>query len=89
MGRTAFTNYLMHSAIALLLFVELGLYGQLERHQLFYIVIAIWAFQLVASTLWLRRYRFGPLEWLWRWLTYLERPPFRRSGIAPVAAVVA
>jgi uncharacterized protein len=84
-GRMAFTNYLMHSAIALILFVALGLYGQLERHQLFYIVFAIWAFQLVASTLWLRRYRFGPLEWLWRYLTYLERPLFRRIDIAPAA----
>ncbi|HEX9931720.1 MAG TPA: DUF418 domain-containing protein [Allosphingosinicella sp.] len=88
-GRMAFTNYLTHSAIALVLFVGFGLFGQLERHQLFYIVFAIWAFQLVASTLWLRRYRFGPLEWLWRYLTYLERPPFRRSDGAAAAAVPA
>jgi uncharacterized protein len=81
-GRMAFTNYLMHSAIALLLFVGLGLYGQLERHQLYFVVFAIWAFQLVASPLWLSRYRFGPLEWLWRWLTYLERPQFRRAAPA-------
>jgi uncharacterized protein len=81
-GRMAFTNYLMHSAIALVLFVGFGLYGQLERHQLYFVVFAIWAFQLVASPLWLSRYRFGPLEWLWRWLTYLERPPFRRAVAA-------
>ncbi len=42
------------------------------------IVLGVWAVQLVASPLWLRRYRFGPAEWVWRSLTYGERPPFRR-----------
>jgi uncharacterized protein len=77
-GRMAVTNYLMHSAICLVLFVLLGWYGQLERHQLYYVVFAIWAFQLVFSPLWLRVFRFGPVEWLWRWLTYLKRPPLLR-----------
>ena len=77
-GRMAVTNYLMHSAICLVLFVLLGWYGQLERHQLYYVVGAIWAFQLVFSPLWLRVFRFGPVEWLWRWLTYLKRPPLLR-----------
>lgn len=88
-GRMAFTNYLMHSLIALILFVGFGLFGQLERHQLYFVVFGIWALQLVASPLWLRHFRFGPLEWLWRWLTYLERPPFRRSKPAPAAAAAA
>ncbi|MGQ0660517.1 DUF418 domain-containing protein [Sphingosinicella sp.] len=78
-GRMAVTNYLMHSVICLTLFVLMGWYGQLERHQLYYVVFAIWAFQLVFSPLWLRVFRFGPLEWLWRWLTYLRRPPFLRA----------
>jgi uncharacterized protein len=77
-GRMAVTNYLMHSAVCLTLFVLMGWYGQLERHQLYYIVGAIWAFQLVFSPLWLRVFRFGPIEWLWRWLTYLRRPPLLR-----------
>ena len=88
-GRTAFTNYLMHSLMALILFVGFGLFGRLERHQLYYIVFAIWAFQLVASTIWLRHFRFGPLEWLWRWLTYLKRPLFRRAGGSQPSAVAA
>ena len=79
-GRMAFTNYLMHSAIALVLFVGLGWFGQLERHQLYYVVAGIWAFQIAFSMVWLRWFRFGPLEWLWRWLTYLKRPPLRREG---------
>ena len=55
-----------------------GLYGHLARHQLYYVVVAIWAFQLVISPIWLAYYRFGPLEWLWRSLTYGERQPMRR-----------
>jgi uncharacterized protein len=60
----------------------LGLYGQLERYELYYVVGAIWLFQLIVSPLWLKHYRFGPLEWLWRTLTYLERQPMRRRADA-------
>ena len=81
-GRMAITNYLMHSAICLVLFILLGWYGQLERHQLYYVVLAIWAFQLLFSTLWLKLYRFGPVEWLWRSLTYMKLQPMRRPGEA-------
>ncbi|HEX8216847.1 MAG TPA: DUF418 domain-containing protein [Allosphingosinicella sp.] len=78
-GQMAVTNYLTHSVVCGIFFVGLGFYGQLERHQLYYVVFAIWAAQLVISPVWLRHYRFGPVEWLWRWLTYAERPPFRRA----------
>lgn len=78
-GQMAVTNYLMHSAVALVLFIILGWYGQLERHQLYYVVFATWAVQLAASPLWLRHFRFGPVEWLWRSLTYLKVQPLRRS----------
>ncbi len=77
-GRMALTNYLTHSLIALVLFVLLGQFGRFARHELYYIVFAIWAAQLVLSPLWLRRFRFGPVEWLWRYLTYGKAPPFRR-----------
>lgn len=77
-GRMAITNYLMHSAICLVLFILMGWYGQLERHQLYYVVFAIWAFQLVFSPLWLRFFKFGPVEWLWRSLTYMKPQPMRR-----------
>jgi uncharacterized protein len=75
-GRMALTNYLMHSAICLVLFTGLGfgLVGVLERWQLYPVALAIWAFQLWFSVWWLDRYRYGPAEWLWRALTYGARP---------------
>jgi uncharacterized protein len=71
-GKMALTNYLAQSLICLLLFtgVGLALYGQLERHQLYYIVAIVWALQLWWSSLWLQHFRYGPMEWLWRKLTY-------------------
>ena len=84
-GQMAVTNYLTHSVVCGILFIGLGWFNQLERHELYYIVFAIWAAQLVISPLWLRHFRFGPVEWLWRYLTYLKRPPFRHAGV-PVTA---
>jgi len=80
-GRTAFTNYLTHSVVCAIFFVGLGYYGQLERHQLYYVVLVICAVQLVISPLWLNRFRMGPLEWLWRALTYGELPELRRGKV--------
>jgi uncharacterized protein len=79
-GRMAFTNYLMQSIICTLVFYGygLGLYGKLERVELLYVVGAVWAFQLVASPLWLRYFHFGPLEWAWRSLTYWSPQPLRK-----------
>jgi uncharacterized protein len=85
-GQMALTSYLTHSVVCTTLFILFGLYGQLERHQLYYVVFAIWAVQLAVSPIWLRHFRFGPVEWLWRYLTYLKRPPFRRSASEPVIA---
>jgi uncharacterized protein len=82
-GRMAFSNYIAHSVAALVIFVLLGYWGAFERHQLYLIVFAIWAVQLLVSPIWLRHFRFGPLEWLWRYLTYGKRPPFRRTEPAP------
>lgn len=87
-GRMALSNYLFHSIVCAFLFTGYGfaLYGRLERHQLYYVVAAIWIFQLVVSPIWLRHFRFGPFEWLWRSLTYWRRQPFR---IAPAQQDVA
>jgi uncharacterized protein len=81
-GQMAVTNYLTHSVVCLILFTGFRQFGQLERYQLYYVVFAIWAAQLVISPLWLRHFRFGPVEWLWRSLTYLERQPMRRPAAA-------
>jgi uncharacterized protein len=85
-GQMAFTNYIMHSVICTLVFFGYGLnyYDELQYYQLFFVVLAIWALQLVVSPLWLRYFLFGPLEWLWRSLTYWRRQPFvRRDGTVP------
>jgi uncharacterized protein len=79
-GRMALTNYLTQSIICMFLFTGAGLalYGQLARHELYFIVLGIWIVQLAWSPLWLQRFHFGPLEWLWRSLTYWRKQPMRR-----------
>jgi uncharacterized protein len=84
-GRMALTNYLTHSLVALIIFVLLGYWGKLERHQLYYIVFCIWAVQIVISPIWLKHFYFGPVEWVWRYLTYGRQPQFRRAP-QPAAA---
>lgn len=71
-GRMALSNYLMQSILCTTLFEGwgLGLFGKLDRTQLLGVVAAIWLVQLTVSPLWLRYFRFGPMEWLWRSLTY-------------------
>lgn len=78
-GQTAFSNYILHSLIYGFVFYGYGLnlYGKLERYQLYYVVLGMWIFSLVASPLWLARFQFGPLEWVWRSLTYWQRQPMR------------
>lgn len=82
-GRMALTNYLTHSLVALIIFILLGYWGALQRHQLYFIVFAIWAAQIVISPIWLRHFHFGPVEWLWRYLTYGEKPQFRKGKPGP------
>jgi uncharacterized protein len=80
-GQMAFTNYIMQSVLCTTLFYGhgFGLYGRVERLGQIGIVVAIWILQLVVSPVWLKHFRFGPLEWLWRSLTYLRMQPFRRA----------
>ncbi len=71
-GQMALTNYLAHSLICAIIFLGFGFgyFNELERYQLYYVVFGIWVFQILFSSWWLKRYRFGPVEWLWRSLTY-------------------
>lgn len=80
-GRMALTNYLMHSLILTTVFYGygLGLYAQLSRTSQMGLVIVVIAIQLLLSPWWLGRYRFGPVEWLSRSLTYWRRQPMRRE----------
>ncbi len=84
-GQMAFSNYLLQSVITSVLFLGwgFGLAGQHDYADQLLVVAAVWAFQLVASPLWLARYRFGPAEWLWRSLTYWQRQPMRRDTRPP------
>ncbi len=84
-GRMALTNYLMQSIICVPLFSGWGLdqWGRWTMAEQLLLVLVVWTVQLGASTVWLERFRFGPMEWLWRSLTYgrsalrpsLQSPP--------------
>ena len=79
-GRMALTNYLMHSILMTTVFYGygLGLYGHVSRFAQMGFVAAVLALELWWSPVWLRRFRFGPFEWLWRSLTYRRPQPMRR-----------
>jgi uncharacterized protein len=76
-GRTALTNYLFTSVACQFLFRwgPWKLYGALEYYQQLYVVVCVWGINIAASLLWLRFFSFGPLEWLWRSLTYWKVQP--------------
>jgi uncharacterized protein len=79
-GRMALTNYLLQSAVLSTLFAAygLGLHGHMQRGWQVLVAVALFALQVLFSRWWMARYRFGPLEWLWRALTYLRAPPMLR-----------
>jgi len=78
-GKMALSNYILQSLICCILFFGYGFgyFAMLEYHELFVVVIIIWIFQLIISPIWLSYFRFGPLEWLWRSLTYWKLQPMR------------
>jgi uncharacterized protein len=78
-GQMAFSNYIAHSLIYGFVFYGygFGLFNKLQRYQLYYVVAGMWAFSLIVSPLWLKRFNYGPLEWCWRSLTYWKRQPMR------------
>ncbi len=85
-GRMALTNYISQTILCTLIFYGygLGLFARLERKQIVLVVVGIWIVQLIVSPIWLRHFRFGPLEWIWRSLTYGSRPAMRiRATIRP------
>lgn len=78
-GRLALSNYLLQTLICTTIFYGhgFGLFGKVERAGQVLIVLAIWVVQLIVSPIWLRYFRFGPAEWLWRSLTYWKIQPMR------------
>ena len=79
-GQMAFTNYLSHSLVTAFVFLGwgLGFVGRLDYAEQLLFVVGVWIVQLVLSPIWLAHFRFGPAEWLWRSLTYMQRQPMRR-----------
>ncbi|XHS76915.1 DUF418 domain-containing protein [Burkholderiaceae bacterium UC74_6] len=86
LGRMALTNYLMQSLICASVFYGYGL-GQwgLPRAKQVLFVAVVYAGQVAFSHWWLARFRYGPMEWLWRGFTYRETPPMRVEATAAVA----
>ena len=80
-GRMALTNYLSQSVICTLIFYGYGLgyFEQLPRAWQLPFAIALFALQVAFSRWWLSRFRYGPMEWLWRAATYLHWPAMRRA----------
>ncbi len=82
-GRMALTNYIMQSVICTTIFYGygFGLQGKLDRVEQLLVVGGVWLFQLVVSPIWLRHFRFGPMEWVWRSLSYGKWQPMRRQPV--------
>ena len=78
-GRMALTTYLTQSIVCTILFYSYGfkLMGRLGYTGMFTITVVLFAVQMAVSVWWLKRYRFGPVEWLWRTLTYGRAPAMR------------
>lgn len=80
-GQMAFTNYICQSLIMTGIFWAgrgLGLFGSFSYAELAFVVAGVWLLQLIWSPLWMRFFRYGPLEWIWRRLTYAQPVAFRR-----------
>jgi uncharacterized protein len=83
LGRMAFTNYLLQSVVFGWIFFGygLGLFGKLGAASTMAIGAVVYGIQVLLSSWWLRRFRFGPVEWLWRTLMYGTRQPMARVPV--------
>jgi len=82
-GRMALTNYIMQSFIGLILFSSIGfkLYETLSPSGTLLTAITVFIFQIIFSKIWLKYFRFGPLEWVWTCLTYKELLPMKKDTV--------
>ncbi|GGD37827.1 DUF418 domain-containing protein [Pseudoxanthomonas indica] len=90
-GRMALSNYILASVIGTWFFsgYGLGFYGQVSRPGQMLFVLAVFVLQIGFSYLWLQKFRYGPLEWLWRAITYWTLPPMRRQAEQAPSQVMA
>ncbi|MEN8116670.1 MAG: DUF418 domain-containing protein [Bacteroidota bacterium] len=79
-GQMAFTNYMLQTIICTTIFYGhgFGLFGKIERTSQILIVFAVWIFQMIVSPIWMKYFKYGPFEWLWRSLTYWNFQSFKR-----------
>ncbi|WP_430787739.1 DUF418 domain-containing protein [Virgibacillus flavescens] len=79
-GRMSLTNYISQSILMFIMFYGVGfaLYGTISPLEGVIIVLIIYTLQIFASRWWFQKFRFGPLEWIWRVLTYSKKQPFRK-----------
>lgn len=81
-GKMALTNYLGQSLIAAIIFYGLGWWNHLTWAELWLLCVPIWIGQAIFSVLWLKRFEYGPLEWVLRTIAYGKRPSMTRSPTA-------
>lgn len=76
-GKTAISNYFLQTICCTLLFNSygLGMYNKLHVWQVYLFVVGVWIFQIILSVIWLRYFKMGPVEWLWRSLIYKKLIP--------------
>lgn len=86
LGRMALTNYLMQTVLCLVIFYCGGLIGQAGPAKCVLIALLIYTAQLMLSSFWLKRFRMGPVEWLWRTVSYGQVQPLVRCSPQPEAA---
>ena len=88
-GRMALTNYIAMSLITTIIFCGFGfgLFGELQRYQLYIVVAGLWAAILLWSKPWLSRFEYGPLEWVWRSLVRWSPQPLAKGAAAPAPAL--
>jgi uncharacterized protein len=81
-GKMALSNYLAQTMLCNVFFMGFGfaMFGRLQRYELYIVVLAIWILQLIYSPFWLKYFRYGPFEWLWRNLTYMKMQPLRKEN---------
>jgi uncharacterized protein len=87
-GQMALSNYLLTSITMKVIYVwgPWHWYGYVEYYKIYYAVAGMWIFNMAFSSIWLRYFEFGPVEWLWRSLTYWKRQPMRIRAAVPASA---
>lgn len=80
-GQMAFSNYLLQTIICTTIFYGYGYgnFGKFSRVEQIIVVGCIWLFQIIFSKLWLKYFKYGPFEWLWRVLSYKKFLPIKRQ----------